>query len=58
MAAATQKYLYLQSTAGMEFSRTTKYRELEAKVKNAIGRHQDENTFAFVRAMASLSMSS
>ena len=34
-----------------------KYRELEAKVKNAIERHQDENTIAFLRAMASLSMS-
>ena len=39
--AATQKYLYLQSTAGTEFSRRKKYRELEAKVKNAIERHQD-----------------
>ena len=55
--AATQKYLYLQSTAGTEFSRRKKYRELEAKVKNAIERHQDENTIAFLRAMASLSMS-
>ena len=55
--AATQKYLYLQSTAGTEFSRRKKYRKLEAKVKNAKERHQDENTIAFLRAMASLSMS-
>ena len=55
--AAIQKYLYLQSTAGTEFSRRKKYRELEAKVKNAIERHQDENTITFLRAMASLSMS-
>ena len=39
------------------FRREKKYRELEAKVKNAIERHQDENTIAFLRAMASLSMS-
>ena len=55
--AATQKYLCLQSTAGTEFSRRKRYRELEAKVKNAIERHQDENTSAVLRAMASLSMS-
>ena len=34
-----------------------KYQKLGAKVKNAIERHQDENTIAFLRAMASLSMS-
>ena len=55
--AATQKCLYLQSTAGTEFSRRKKYRELEAKVKNAIERHLDENTNAFLRATASSSMS-
>ena len=55
--AATQKYLYLQSTAGTELSRREKYRQLEAKMKNAIERLQDENTFAFLRAMVSLSMS-
>ena len=55
--AATQKYLHLQSTAGTEFSRRKKYPELEAKVKSAIECHQDENTIAFLRAMASLSMS-
>ena len=55
--AATQKHLYLQSTAGTEFSRRKKHRELEAKVKNAIERHQDEKIIAFLRAMASLSMS-
>ena len=37
--------------------RRKKYWELEAKVKNAIERHQDENTIAFLRAIASLSMS-
>ena len=55
--AATQKYLYLQSTAGTKFSRRKKYREPEAKVQNAIEHHQDENIVAFLRAMASLSMS-
>ena len=37
-------------------NRRKKYRELEAKVKIAIERHQDENIVAFLRAMASLSM--
>ena len=55
--AATQKYLYLQSTAGTEFSGRKKYRKLETKLKNVIERHQDEKTIAFLRAMASLSMS-
>ena len=41
----------------LKLSRRKKYRELEAKVKNAIERHQHENTIAFLRAMASLSMS-
>ena len=54
---ATQKFLYLQSTAGTKFSRSKKYRELEAKLKNAIERHRDESTIALLRAMASLSMS-
>ena len=54
--AATQKYLYLQSTAGTKLSSQKRYRELEAKVKNAIERHQDENTSAVLRAMTSLSM--
>ena len=55
--SANQMFLYLQSTAGTEFSRRKKYRELEAEVNNAIERHQDETTIAFFRAMVSLSMS-
>ena len=51
------KDLYLQSTAGMEFSKKNMYRELEAEVKNAIERHHDGNTIDLLRAMASLSMS-
>ena len=54
--AATQKHLFLESTAGMELSKKKKYQTLEAKAKNAIERRQDENSIASFRGMASSSI--